>query len=354
MIRVLVVEDSPVVQEFLTYILDSDPDIRVVGVAPNGMEALDCVEMLRPDVITMDIHMPIMDGFEVTRRIMETVPTPIVIVSGSTGATELASTFRALEAGALAVISRPPGLNHTAFDEGSKELILTVKLMSEIKVVRRFARKKPAQTAAPAVPAREPGTASGIRIIAIGASTGGPPVLKEILSGLSKNFSLPVLIVQHIAAGFVKGFSEWLAGASGFPVHIASNGEVPLPGHGYLAPDDFHLGLAGGPRIVLSDDSPERSGLRPSVAHLFRSVARVLGPQAVGVLLTGMGRDGAEEMKMMRDRGAITIAQDEESSVVHGMPGEAIRLDAATYVLPPKGIAAMLSSLSEKAKEEPP
>ncbi len=191
MIRVLVVEDSPVVQEFLTYILDSDPDIRVVGVAPNGMEALDCVEMLRPDVITMDIHMPIMDGFEVTRRIMETVPTPIVIVSGSTGATELASTFRALEAGALAVISRPPGLNHTAFDEGSKELILTVKLMSEIKVVRRFARKKPAQTAAPAVPAREPGTASGIRIIAIGASTGGPPVLKEILSGLSKNSPSP-------------------------------------------------------------------------------------------------------------------------------------------------------------------
>ena len=350
----LVVEDSPVVREFLTYILTSDPDIQVVGVAKNGVEALDQVEMLRPDVITMDIHMPIMDGFEVTRRIMETVPTPIVIVSGSTGAMEMASTFRALEAGALAVVLRPPGLNHCAFDESSKELILTVKLMSEVKVVRRFSHEKPAPATTPAIPAQGPKTASGIQIIAIGASTGGPPVLKEILSGLSKDFTLPVLIVQHIASGFVEGFTEWLAGTSDFPVHIASHGEVPLPGHGYVAPDGFHLGVTSGPCIALSDDSPESNGLRPSVAYLFRSVAQVLGPRAVGVLLTGMGRDGAEEMKMMKDRGAVTIAQDEDSSVVYGMPGEAIRLDAAMYILSPKGIAAMLSALSGRAKEESP
>jgi two-component system chemotaxis response regulator CheB len=354
MIRVLVVEDSPVAQEFLSYVLTSDPDIRVVGVARNGAEALDDVKALRPDVITMDIHMPIMDGFEATRRIMESSPVPIVIVSGSTGAMEMASTFRALEAGALAVVLRPPGLDHSAFDKGSKELILTVKLMSEVKVVRRFTRGNPARANAPAIPAQGPEAAPGIRIVAVGASTGGPPVLKEILSGLSKDFAFPLLIVQHIALGFVKGFSEWLAGASGFPVRIASDGEVPLPGHGYLAPDGFHLGVTSGPRIALSADTPESNGLRPSVAYLFRSVAKVLGPRAVGVLLTGMGRDGAEEMKMMKDGGAITIAQDEDSSVVYGMPGEAIKLDAATYILPPKGIAAMLSALSAKAKEESP
>jgi two-component system chemotaxis response regulator CheB len=156
-----------------------------------------------------------------------------------------------------------------------------------------------------------------------------------------------VLIVQHISPGFVKGFGEWLAGASGFPVRIASQGELPLPGQAYIAPENFHMGIGIGPRIVLSDHAPE-NGLRPSVAHLFRSVAQVLGPAAVGVLLTGMGRDGANELKVMKEKGAITIAQDEESSVVHGMPGEAIKLGAATYVLPPAGIAAMLTALIKK------
>jgi two-component system chemotaxis response regulator CheB len=353
-IRVLIVEDSPVAQEFLSYILTSDPDIKVAGVARNGAEALAAVKALRPSVITMDIHMPIMDGFEATRRIMETVPTPIVIVSGSTASTEVASTFRAMEAGALAVVLRPRGLNHVAFDEGSKELILTVKLMSEIRVVRRISRENLAHVSAPVIPAQGLKTISGIQIIAIGASTGGPVVLKEILSGLRKDFPVPVLIVQHIASGFVKGFTEWLSDTSGFPVYIASHGEAALPGHGYLPPDGLHLGVASGPRIVLSNDPPESNGLRPSVAYLFRSAAQVLGPQVVGVLLTGMGRDGAEEMKMMKDRGAITIVQDEASSVVFGMPSEAIKLEAATYILPPEGIAAMLSALSGKLKEESP
>jgi two-component system, chemotaxis family, protein-glutamate methylesterase/glutaminase len=353
-IRVLIVEDSPVAQEFLTYILTSDPDIRVAGVASNGAEALVAAKELRPSVITMDIHMPIMDGFEATRRIMETVPTPIVVVSGSTASTEVSSTFRAMEAGALAVVLRPPGIDHVAFEASSRDLILTVKLMSEVKVVRRLAREKPGCQPLPAVPTPAPMAASGIQVVAIGASTGGPPVLKAILSGITKDFSLPVLLVQHIASGFARGFTEWLAAASGFPVRIAADGEIALPGHGYVAPDGFHLGIARGPRIALSADPPESNGLRPSVGYLFRSVAQVFGSRAAGVLLTGMGRDGADELKSMRDAGAITIAQDEESSVVFGMPGEAIKLDGATYILSPDGIAALLSALSEKSAEEGP
>ena len=347
MIRVLIVEDSPVAREFLTYILTSDPAIQVVGTANNGVEALKSLEKNRPDVITMDIHMPLMDGFEATRRIMETIPTPIVIVSGSTGANEVSGTFRAIEAGALAVVRRPPGINHEEFEKDSRELIQTVKLMSEIKVVKRISRVyKALEAIRPAQPLQR---TTGIQAIAIGASTGGPLVLKDILSGLPRDFPVPVLIVQHIAKGFVEGFTEWLSGASQFPLSVASHGERLAPGHGYIAPDDFHMGLDYGLKIVLSGFAPKNS-IRPSVSFLFRSMAQVLGPAAVGVLLTGMGRDGAEELKTMKDNGAITIAQNEESSVVYGMPGEAIKLGAAIYVLPPKSIAATLTDLVKQVK----
>ena len=177
-------------------------------------------------------------------------------------------------------------------------------------------------------------------------------MLRTILSLLPPDLAVPVLIVQHIAPGFVEGFVEWLAGASGFPLHIATHAQELLPGHGYVAPDGFHMGVGSGPRIVLSDRAPE-NGLRPSVAYLFRSAAQILGPRVVGVLLTGMGRDGAVELRVMRDRGALTIAQDEASSIVHGMPGEAIKLGAATYVLPPESIAAQLASLLSKANGGP-
>jgi two-component system chemotaxis response regulator CheB len=348
-IKVLIVEDSPVAREFLIYILTSDPAIQIAGVAKNGLEALEAVSQKRPDVITMDIHMPMMDGFEATRRIMESVPTPIVIVSGSSGGKEVASTFRAIEAGALAVVRRPPGINHEEFEAGSRELIQTVKLMSEIKVVRRIPGAVKARVAARPSLSLPMQRTTEIKAIAIGASTGGPPVLQKILSGLPQGFPVPVLIVQHIAQGFVEGFAEWLSGASRFPVSVASHGERAAPGHGYVAPNGFHLGVGNGLRIVLSDDAPENS-MRPSADHLFRTVAQALGQAAVGVLLTGMGRDGAVELKTMKEKGAITIAQDEESSVVHGMPGEAIKLGAATYVLSPEDITATLADLVKQVK----
>jgi len=343
LINVLVVEDSPVVREFLIHVLSADPGIRVVGTAHDGEEALDAVRRYRPDVITMDIHMPKMDGLEATRRIMETDPTPIVIVSGSTDPRETAMMFRAMEAGALAVLMRPNGIGHPDHETTAKELVQTVKLMSEVKVVRRWPRRDtPVPRSVEAELAHAP---AQVRIVAIGASTGGPPALHTILAGLPKTFPAPVLIVQHMAAGFIQGFVEWLAQSASLPVHVATHGELLLPGHVYIAPDEYQMKVERSGKIALTRDAPE-NGLRPSVSYLFRSIADNYGGAAVAGLLTGMGRDGAEELRLLKERGAVTFAQDKDSSVVHGMPGAAIRLDAATFVLAPDKIAAVLVNLA--------
>jgi two-component system chemotaxis response regulator CheB len=341
MIKVLIVDDSRVTQELLKYILVSDPAIEVVGVASNGAEALKAVQKHHPDLITMDIHMPLVDGFEATRAIMENVPTPIVIVSASTSVSESEFTFRAIEAGALTAVLRPPGIGHPKHKVLAKELIQKVKLMSEIKVVRRISRsiaKPPTSLPSSAEP--------DIRLIAIGASTGGPPALNKILSGLPSDLPVPVLIVQHISAGFVDGFIDWLGGVSGFPVKKAEHEQNILPGFAYVAPDNYQMGVGrGGRRIILNNAEPE-NGLRPAVSYLFRTVTQELGAQAVGVLLTGMGVDGALELKQLKKTGAVTIAQDKASSVVFGMPGEAIKLGGATCILPVEGIAHMLVRLA--------
>ena len=222
-----------------------------------------------------------------------------------------------------------------------------VKLMAEVKVVRRWSRKPPPSVAAtvgqvargPSVTPPRPrpiGASAGCEAILIGASTGGPLPIRTILSALPPEFPAAVLVVQHIAAGFGAGFAEWLAGASRLPVHIAVDGELVVPGHVYIAPDEAHLGVREGPRIRLGHGEPE-NGLRPSVSHLFRSAAKVYGKRAVGILLSGMGRDGAEELKGLRDMGAVTFAQDRESCVVFGMPGEAVKLGGAQYTMTPGG-----------------
>ena len=344
-IKVLIVEDSQVARDYLTYILSSDPAIQVIGTANNGEEAIQAVRDKRPDIVTMDIDMPKMDGFEATRIIMETVPTPIVNVSASWDPKEVEKTFLAMEAGALAAVRKPVGVAHPDYKDQAKELIQTIKLKSEVKVIRRRPRAKHGKdtpagktstTLSPAV--------TNIKVVAIGASTGGPPVIETILSGLPKDFHAPLLIVQHIAPGFIQGFADWLANACRFPVKIAAPCDFPLPGHAYIAPDGAHMGVDAGGRIVLEGSEPE-GGLRPAVSYLFRSVAEVFGRNMVGVLLTGMGKDGAHELKKMKEKGAITIAQDKESCVVYGMPGEAVNLNAATYMLSPPKIAAFLAGL---------
>ena len=346
MVKVLIVEDSPVQQALIGHILSTDPDLSVIGTANNGVEAVEFVARQRPDVVTMDLNMPQMNGLDATRRIMETTPVPIVIVSANWDPQEVATTFRAMEAGALAGVEKPRGLGHKDFAATAQQLVQTVKLMSEVKVVRRWPRKpteQPTQQVSPPLPLLASPT-TAVKLVAIGASTGGPPVLQTLLSSLPKNFSVPVLMVQHIAVGFLPGLVEWLSQATHFPVRIPTHGDLLLPGHAYLAPDGFHFGIARGPRAVLSQ-GPLENNLRPAVSHLFRSVAETLGNQAVGVLLTGMGKDGAAELKVLRDTGAITIAQDKESSAVHGMPGEAIQLGAAVHVLSPERIVEALVKL---------
>jgi two-component system chemotaxis response regulator CheB len=265
------------------------------------------------------------------------------VVSGSSDPTVVATTFEAMEAGALAVLRRPAGIGHPDHEATTRDLVQTVKLMSEVKVVRRWASARRNSIAQAPVPylERAPGTC---KIIAIGASTGGPPVLQAILSQLPADFPVAILVVQHMAAGFIQGFVEWLAHSSRLAVHVAEHGEKILAGHVYMAADELHMTVGRDGKIMLTREPPE-NGLRPSVSCLFRSVAEVYGGDAVAGLLTGMGRDGADELKLLRDRGAITFAQDKASSVVHGMPGEAIKLDAATLVLPPDKIADVLAKL---------
>lgn len=343
MIKVLVVEDSAVVREFLLHILRRDQEFEVVGTAEDGEQALAAVERTRPDVITMDIHMPRMNGFDATRRIMETRPTPIVIVSGTADAIETARAFRAMEAGAVAVLERPAGIGHPDYERTAAELIQTLRLMTQVKVVRRWPRSAPSTLPAPAC-TEPPRRGEGPVVVAIGASTGGPPVLQSILSQLPQNFPASILVVQHIALGFTEGFAKWLSDSSTLSVHVAVEGERILPGHVYVAPDGLHMKVGRGAQICLSKEEPE-NGLRPSVSVLFRSVAEFYGRRAVGVLLTGMGKDGAQELKLMMEKGSVTIAQDRESSAVHGMPGEAIRLGAASFILTPEKISLVLTSL---------
>ena len=347
MIRVLVVEDSSSVREFLIHVLDSAPGIQVIGTARNGREAVAAVREKKPDIVTMDIHMPEMDGFEATRTIMETQPVPIIIVSGSASAGEVAMNFKAIEAGALAVLARPRGMGHSDYETTVRELVQNVRLMSEVKVVRRWPQVKKEIPAPPPVDGLKKDI-SGIRAVAIGASTGGPLALQTILSGMPGNFPVPLMIVQHIASGFLEGFVHWLNQSSSLPLEIAAEGDCILPGHVYVAPEDYHMKVNDRDCITLSRAEPI-DGLRPAVSFLFESVARVYRQNAIGVLLTGMGKDGALELKMMKENGAVTIAQDEASSIVHGMPGEAIRLNGATYILPPDKIAARLMSLVEQS-----
>ena len=352
MIRILLVDDSLVSRDYLMYLISRESDLKVIATASNGKEAVELALKYKPDVITMDINMPKLNGFQATREIMEKSPVPIIIVTASWDSKHVSTTFKALEAGAVSVIPKPFGSGHSDSEKLKKDFINTIRIMSEVRVIRRIKKQSHMNSNTnKQIIKSSPDVSTDSRvykIVAIGASTGGPQIIQQILNDLPDNFLLPILIVQHIASGFVEGFIDWLNTTTKLKIKIAEEGEQPMPGFVYLAPDDYHLGILKSSRTIKLSKAEKENGLRPAVSYLFRSVSEAYSNEVVGILLTGMGKDGSEELGLMKNIGALTIAQDEETSIVFGMPGEAVKLGAANLILDPKSIANKLKGITKQ------
>lgn len=341
MIRVLIVDDSPTVRSLLRAILSSDPELQIVGEAHNGQEAVTLARQLRPDVITMDIRMPKMDGFEATKEIMIESPTPIVIVTASRAIHDIEASMQALRAGALAILEKPAGPLGADFDETARAVIAHVKAMSQVKVVRHW---RPVDAIArPRAPVAVNGART--RVVGIASSTGGPAALYTLLTALPADFPVPVLVVQHISPGFVHGLADWLNKAGPLHVKVAEEGEPLKRRTVYLAPDDRHLGASVHGTIALSS-SPPTGGFRPSGTHLFESLVKTYGSGTTALILTGMGEDGVAGLPAVRQVGGRVIAQNEESCVVYGMPGAAVAANLVDEILPIEAMAARLVELA--------
>lgn len=336
MVRVLIVDDSPPLRRQLVDMLAVDAGIEVVGCAADAEDAVRMTQEARPQVVAIDLHLPDCVGLAATRSIMQACPTPIVVVSGSASSKEIDAGIHAMEAGALTIVQRPGYPGPPAFADAANALIRAVKAMAEVKVVRRWA-----QSASPR-PCVRPHERLRPRLVAIGASTGGPAALRDILAELGPDYALPVVIVQHMATGFMNGFAKWLAQASGFTVRVAAHGQQLEGRCAYLAPDGLQMSITRDLRIALGPAAPEH-GMCPSVSHLFRSIDPEHRRNTVAVLLTGMGKDGARELRQLKDDGAVTFVQDRASAAVYGMPGEALAQDAAKHVLPPPEIGRALA-----------
>jgi two-component system chemotaxis response regulator CheB len=334
-LRVLVVDDSPVARNLLKGILDADPHLQVIAEAKDGVEAVELVSHLKPDVVTMDVQMPRMDGLRAIEEIMVANPTPIVVVSSTITSDDVRKSMDATEAGALTAISKPASPQSSDFVASAKLLVETVKSMATVKVIRRVRRvtRKPVQPVAKNATKRE-------QVLAIAASTGGPQALHRVLDGLPSDFPLPILVVQHICTGFTTGFVSWLQQSVSLTVKIAADGEQLSPGTVYVGPESHHLGTSGF-RIHLIDQPPV-GGFRPSANELFQSVAHTFGDAAIALILTGMGEDGVKGLQSIHQSGGHTIAQDEDSSVVFGMPRAAFEAGVVDVVLSLDDIARYL------------
>lgn len=346
-IKIVVVDDSVTARELLLGLFQGCSDIQVVGTGFNGLDAVALVKRLHPDVVMMDIRMPKMDGFEATKQIMREAPTPIVLITSAAISQDTNLSFKAMSAGALTVIDKP-GMNNP---ETCSKIVQTIRLMADVPVIHHWRTK---DVPVPASAAREAPTLvesfetllaeyiPEIKVIGIAASTGGPSALVSVLGGLPRDFPLPILAVQHITEGFARGLATWLRTQLQLEIGIAVQGERLRPGVVYLAPDDYHLQVNIHRTIELSKDSPYK-GLRPSANPLFHSLAKVYGRHAMGMVLTGMGDDGAQGAAAIFNAKGLIIAQDEQSSVVYGMPREVKLRNIAHQVLSLEQIAAILN-----------
>jgi len=351
MIRVLLVDDSPVALAVLKGLLSKAPGIEVVGTSANGKEALELIPQVRPDVICTDLRMPVMDGLVFTRSVMANHALPILLVSVS-GRRESREAFEVLEAGAVDVFLKPTGLLETDREKAAKELASKVRILAGVKVFRRACRiQAPTEASLPASLVPEGTERTPVQAVVIGASTGGPQALGVVLKQLSPRFPAPIFCVQHISEGFLPGLIGWLSSQCSLKLETAQAGGLPQPGHVYFAPEDTHLMIDQAGRFELSTDPPW-GGHRPSVSVTMKSVAGHYGNAALGVVLTGMGSDGAEGLLAIRNAGGLTIAQEESTCVVFGMPQAAIRMSAAAQVVGLPAIAAMLWLQVQKKPEQ--
>ena len=339
MIRIVLADDSALTRVVLRDLLARDPEIRIVAEVGDGRSAVDQTARLKPDLVIMDVMMPVMDGIEAVAEIMATSPTPILMLSANTDPTDSRSAFSAIRLGALDVMAKPAGVTTDAFAALADQLIARVRSLSRIRVMHHF---RPTRRVLPPVPV----TAAGRRrILAIGASTGGPKAVMQLLKELPASLEAAVLIVQHIADGFAAGFADWLDREVPLPVALAREGEVPQPGRVLMAPNRAHLTVNGSGRVALRE-SPPLHNCRPAADALFRSLVEAgQGAETVGLVLTGMGSDGAAGLKALHDQGAFTLAQDEATCAVFGMPKAAIDRGAVDQVLPLAEIAGVVRPL---------
>jgi len=335
MIRVLVVDDSPLMCKILTNIMNCDPQILVAAVAINGKEAVELVPRLKPDIITMDIDMPVMDGFEATKQIMASHPTPILIVASKAFGVGMEKVFKAISHGALDVIDKGD-LELVGDKKSGEALIAKIKFLNGVRVIHQPIAKLRNERSV--VDLKAPRKKVSDKIVAIVASTGGPKALLEILKRLPEDFPCGIVIVQHITTGFLAGLVDWLTKECKIEVKIGEDSEEIRPGVAYIAPDNVQMRVEDGGRISLSNEPPY-GGHRPSGDVLLESVAKTYGKGGVGAILTGMGRDGAMGMKAIKQLHGKTIAQDENSCVVFGMPNAAIEMNVIDKVLPLERIA---------------
>jgi two-component system chemotaxis response regulator CheB len=333
-VTVVIAEDSTTARALLVSICDADPGITVVGQAADGMEAVRLTRQLRPSIVLMDVYMPVLDGLEATKQIMREQPTPILMVTAGTRPGDVEVGLSALRFGALSVLPKPQALGTPEFDRAARHLVAMVKALADVKVIRRRTRESPTTT-------RTPGGQR--RLVAVAASTGGPPALCRFLQELPPALPVPVIVVQHIVEGFLPGLAGWLRNEVPFRVVEAAHGQRLEAGSVYLAPDGYHLRVEGDLYARLTRTEPV-SGFRPSATVMFRSVAESVGAAGIGVVLTGMGDDGLDGMRALHAAGGLILAQDKETSVVHGMPRVVAEAGLADVVGPVGRLAAEVAA----------